>query len=293
MARFSQLRRNSVSQARKRDFARGAAVGLLTAALLAGATIQPIVPDSLLRTILGELSVDNSMKQTAAIASHARYPNSQGFFDAAEYVAARAREYGLQNVHIEHFPQSQPMWDQAEAELSVVAPVQRPIETVLAQHSADADLTAQLADSTDSGLRGKVVLTDREPEDGWRAVASQGAAAVISAASGEYFGRRTPPDAILWSMVGRTRAAFMISPKSAGDLRSLLQRGPVTVHLHAKARRTAPGAIGMVMGEIPGNQSGQDVVIAAHLDHQFPGANDNASGAGTLLELARTANRLI
>jgi hypothetical protein len=34
-------------------------------------------------------------------------------------------------------------------------------------------------------------------------------------------------------------------------------------------------------------------VIAAHLDHQFPGANDNASGSGTLLELVRTVNQLI
>jgi hypothetical protein len=298
MAQFSQLRRNSISQAGQRDFSRGAAIsrsGLLAclgAALLAGATIEPVVPDSLLRTILGELSVDNSMKQTAAIASHARYPDSQGFFDAAEYVAARAREYGLQNVRLERFPQPGPMWDQTEAELSVVAPVQRQIATVLAQHSADADLTAQLAESSGS-LRGKIVLTDREPEDAWRAVASQGAVAVISGASGEYFGRRTPPEAILWSLAGRTQVAFMISPKSAGELRSLLQRGPVTVHLHAKAKRTTPGAIGMVTGEIPGNRSGQDIVIAAHLDHQLPGANDNASGAGTLLELARTANRLI
>ena len=37
----------------------------------------------------------------------------------------------------------------------------------------------------------------------------------------------------------------------------------------------------------------QDIVIAAHLDHQVPGANDNASGSGTLLELVRAANHLI
>src|SRR5262249_49486175 len=31
---------------------------------------------------------------------------------------------------------------------------------------------------------------------------------------------------------------------------------------------------------------------AAHLDHQNPGANDNASGSGTLLELVRVAKRM-
>jgi hypothetical protein len=253
----------------------------------------PLVPDSLLRTIAGELSVDTALKETAAIAARARYPNSRGFFDAAQYVAGRAREYGLQNVRIERFAQSQPMWDEVESELSVISPAQRPIGAVLAQYSADADITAQLVDSSSKDLRGKAVLTDREPEEAWRTLGARGPVAVLSAASGEFFGRRTPPDAILWSTAARDKVALMISPRSGDELRALLQRGPVTVRLHAKASRTTPGAIGIVMGEIPGVESGRDIVIAAHLDHQKPGANDNASGSGTLLELVRTANRLI
>ncbi len=252
------------------------------------------MPDSLLRAILRELSVDNALKQTAAITSHARYPNSQGFFDAAEYVAGRAREYGLQNVRIERFPQSAPMWDAEEAELNVVSPAGERIETVLAQFSADADVTAQLVEASPAGrLRGNVLLTDDEPDIAARRLGGQRVAAIISDAAGEYFGRRTPPDAILWGRVPRNIAGLMISPHSGAALRDLLKRGPVTVHIRAKARRTAPGAIGMVMGEIPGAVRGQDIVIAAHLDHQFPGANDNGSGDGTLLELVRTLNRLI
>lgn len=194
---------------------------------------------------------------------------------------------------MERFPERQPMWDPAEAELSVVSPPARKLGAALAQYSADADITAELVEDSGPDLRGKVVLTDREPDDAWRALEGKGAAAVVSAASGEYFGRRTPANGILWSRVGRDQTALMISPKSGGELRSLLKRGPVTVHLKALAKRIAPGAIGMVTGEIPGTQTGQDIVLAAHLDHQFPGANDNASGSGTLLELARTVNRLI
>ena len=251
------------------------------------------MPDSLLRAILSELSVDNALKETAAIASHARYPNSHGFFDAAEYVASRAQAYGLQNVRVERFPQSQPMWDQLEAELSVVSPIEKPIAAVLAQHSADVDITGELVDGSRNDLRGKIVLTNGEPEEAWRALGERSPAAVISTASGEYFGRRTPPDAILWSMAAPGEVALMISPRSGDELRNLLRRGPVTVQVHAKARRDSPGAIGMVMGEIPGSEPGQDIVLAAHLDHQKPGANDNASGSGTLLELVRTVNGLI
>ncbi|HEY7386893.1 MAG TPA: M28 family peptidase, partial [Bryobacteraceae bacterium] len=234
------------------------------------------------------------MAQTATIAAHARYPNSQGFFDAAEEVAARAREYGLQKVGIERFPQNEPMWDQQEAALTVTSSSQK-IQAALAQHSADGDITAALvnADADHENLQGKVVLTDDEPAAAWRKLGKQGPAAIVSDAAGEYFGRRTLPDAILWSMAPRNVVALMISPHSGAALRKLLKSGGVTVHLVAKARRYSPGAIGMVMGEIPGAVSGQDIVIAAHLDHQFPGANDNASGSGTLLELVRTINHLI
>ena len=236
--------------------------------------------------------MENSLRQTAAIAAHARYPNSQGFFDAADYVAARAREYGLQNVRIERFPQTAAMWDEVEAALEITAPVQRKITAVLAQHSADGDVTGQLAEAG-ADLRGKVLLTDREPQAAGKSVGSRGPAALISAVTGEFFGRRTPPDAILWSPAPADAVAVMISPKDAADLRALLKRGPVTVHVHARAKRSSHGAIGIVMGEIPGAVRGKDIVLAAHLDHQFPGANDNASGSGTLLELARTVNRLV
>ena len=270
------------------------------------ADIEPLIPDSLLRTLLGELSADNALKQTAAIASHARYPDSQGFFDAADYVAARAGEYGLQNVRIERLPASEPMWDQEQALLEVVeqaapllnrtVPTAR-IPVVLAQHSADADVIAQLVDA-DAGapgekIRGSVLLTDEEPDVAWRRYRSRAPAAVISDAEGEYLGRRTLPDAIFWGMAGRDEVSLMISPRSGESLRKQLTLGTVRVHVDAKARRVTPGAIGIVMGEIPGEVSGRDIVIAAHLDHQFPGANDNASGSGTLLELARAANRLI
>ena len=184
------------------------------------------------------------------------------------------------------------MWDQVAAELAVESPLRKPVPTVLAQNSADGDVTAELVE--DSGdVRGKVALTDREPDQAWKALGRRGPAALLSAASGDYFGRHTPPEAIFWAMAPRDAVAAMISPKAAEELRALLKRGPVTVRLHARARRAAPGAIGMVMGEIPGTQRGRDIVVAAHLDHQLPGANDNASGSGTLLELLRAGNRLV
>jgi hypothetical protein len=291
MVSFRKIRRYPLSQTRARHFARLAAAACVVLGLGA-AEIEPLIPDSLLHKIAGELSVENALKETAAVASHTRYPDSQGFFDTAEYVASRAREYGLQNVHIERFPVSAPMWDAAEATLATVSPKPLEIPAVLAQRSASADVTAELTTDTGNDLGGKVLLTDQEPARIWRALGDRKPLAVLSAATGEYFGRHTPASGILWSEAPRGAVALMISPQDGEQLRSLAQSGPVTVRIHALAKSSSPGAMGIVMGEIPGAIGGEDVVLAAHLDHQLPGANDNASGAGTLLELARVVGKM-
>ena len=260
------------------------------------------------RAVLGEISVTNALAETAAIASRVRYPDSAGFFDAADYVAARASKYGLQNVRVERFPTARPMWDPEEAELEIVAPDRKMVATLsqvselLAQHSKDGDLTAELVDvgagvaASDyegKNVKGKVLLADGDPTPVWRAAAGRGAVAMVCATSGEYFGRRPPREAVFWGMAPPDALAMMVSPRQGDEFRGLMSQGPVTVRLHARGRRSGKGSIGMVTGEIPGEISGRDVVLAGHLDHQKPAANDNASGAGALLEMVRALNEAI
>jgi hypothetical protein len=97
---------------------------------------------------------------------------------------------------------------------------------------------------------------------------------------------------VSWGEAPSDALAFMISPKQGDELRGMMKRGRVAVRMRARSRRSEPGEIGQVMAEIPGEVEGQDVVLASHLDHQKQGANDNASGAGTLLEIARTIRAL-
>jgi aminopeptidase YwaD len=256
------------------------------------------VPDSLVRDILGEISTENAMRQTAALTARARYPRSQGFFDAAEYVAERAREYGLRNVRIERFPMKRPMWDAAEATLDLVAPESRRLAELrtspllLAQGSRDGDVTAELVEEGGE-VAGKIVLTSSEPERAWRTLGPGGAAAVVSAWRPDYFGRKPALDAVAWGEAPEDAVAVMISPKQGEELRAQLKQGAVTLRIHTRARRHSKGEIGQVMGEVPGELADHDIVLAAHLDHQLPSANDNASGSGTLLEVLRTLNRLV
>lgn len=85
---------------------------------------------------------------------------------------------------------------------------------------------------------------------------------------------------------------FVLSPAAGARLRRLL-KGPSPVVLEARVRAgLTDGRIENVTAAIPGTGKGE-VLLVAHLCHPKPSANDNASGCGTLLEVARTLQALI
>jgi hypothetical protein len=108
------------------------------------------------------------------------------------------------------------------------------------------------------------------------------------------------PDQVGWATIPRslipqgTRRPFlfMVSDRQARELRAQLEQGPVRVDVSV-ATQEPTGHLGIVSGVIPGTVAGEEVVLTAHLDHYKPGADDNASGSATLLELVRTYTTLI
>ncbi|MHA1711163.1 MAG: DUF4910 domain-containing protein, partial [Candidatus Freyarchaeota archaeon] len=87
---------------------------------------------------------------------------------------------------------------------------------------------------------------------------------------------------------------FSLSKRQGNHLRALLRRGK-TVKLRAKVdARLFPGKLEVVTATIPGaSKPEEEVLLMAHLCHPKPSANDNASGSGLLLEIARTIQALI
>jgi hypothetical protein len=69
------------------------------------------------------------------------------------------------------------------------------------------------------------------------------------------------------------------------------------IRFHAVVRAGQhPGSYEVVTATIPGSDAklkDQEIAFSCHLDHQRPGANDNASGCVTILEVARTLQKLI
>ena len=89
---------------------------------------------------------------------------------------------------------------------------------------------------------------------------------------------------------------FMVSLKTARELRERLEKGDrITLHAVVKAGQH-PGNYEVVTATIPGadaKRRDEEIAFSCHLDHQRPGANDNASGCVTILEVARTLQKLI
>ena len=141
-------------------------------------------------------------------------------------------------------------------------------------------------------VKGAVVLADGSMRAVWaQAVRQRGAVGVISAAPPASYTRPdVTPDVFQWGGVPYDEASkafgFMASRRVAERLKERLRAGPVTVKtvVETRFRLASPGRL--LVAEIPGRVRPEEhVMLVAHI--QEPGANDNASGCGTLYEMAR------
>jgi aminopeptidase YwaD len=181
----------------------------------------------------------------------------------------------------------------------------------LAEDSETAEVTAELVDLGDGtkesdyagkDVKGKLVLVSAQPgavQD--LAVGKFAAAGIVSYAQNQktaWSGENL--DAIRWGHLETFSTnktfGFMVSLRTArGFQERLAKGGKITLHAVVKAGQHA-GNYEVVTATIPGANPKlkvEEIVFSCHLDHQRPGANDNASGCATILEVARTLQKLI
>jgi len=181
--------------------------------------------------------------------------------------------------------------------------------------TADEGVTAELVDVRagtsakdykGKRVKGKIVLASGCAHTAHvEAVVKRGAAGVVTDTfEYEFPGVRQSidvPDARayrgIWptsDTVVKTRFGFSLSKRQGDELRAYLASGK-KVLLHAKVdAKLFPGKYDIVTATIRGSSKREEeVFLSAHLCHPKPGANDNASGSGMLMEIARTITALI
>jgi hypothetical protein len=267
------------------------------------------------------LSAEEAKSHVIAVSRFYREDATPGFHEAALYISAQARQYGLSDVHIETFPtdgvvrhfnmKTRYAWTPRGAALWLVNPELkladfRDATTHLATWSQGANVTAELvdvgggsaADFQGKDVRGKIVFTSSEPAAvQHEAVTMRGALGIVSWWSPP--ARASFPDEVNWLDVANNRLdevktfAFVLSRRQGEALRKRLQAGPVKIHAIVDAD-LGSGNLEVVNASIPGSDpAAGEIILSAHICHFSPSSNDDASGVGLLLELARTWKSLI
>jgi hypothetical protein len=220
-----------------------------------------LLKDRVTHALIQNSSGDLAHNYVSQFALWDRTRATPGFRAAAEWVAAQAKSFGLEQVRLEHFLADGrtryfgvtpgPAWRVKHAELWLAAPDNIRLTTYselpmsLARNSTSANVEAELVDvgvglaesDYQQNVRGKVVLSSSDPAVIFeKAVRQHGAAGIISywtvptvidspnRQPGEFV------DQVGWAGLPVADAgapqgfAFMISPRRAGELKRLLDK---------------------------------------------------------------------
>jgi len=260
-----------------------------------------------------------AMDVVAFMQQYWRLAANPGFNASIDHIRGRLVAANLPVVRADEYPNDGPAWDYSRGTLTIAGdptPVlsreQDRVSLAINSFSTAGAVTARLldvgagsaSDFTGTDVKGAVVLGDAGLGALWReAVRNRGAAGVISTQIPAYI---RPADAaamdeahkdvLQWGSVPydeKLKAfGFKASWRAATRLRDALRNDPSTsVRVEIESSfHTGPART--LAAEITGRTNpGERIVIVAHV--QEPGANDNASGSGTLLALALTLNDAI
>ena len=286
--------------------------------------LDPQLRDLLHEASSGEIAKDHVIQ----ISQYHRVQGSRGYRQSAEYVLEQLRGYGFSgtDAYVESAPsdgrivyqtwQSPSGWDIESAELRMVEPYDERIvgypevAMSLITYSNPGDVTAEVvwvgsgisdADYVGKDVRGKFVLaTGYGGEVHRNAVLKHGAAAVVVFLDDDR--AKEYPDMLAYTGMWPTTEeldgvtfGFNISNRQGERLRDMLMDGERVV-LSGKASGIGlePYFMDAVVARIPGTDpSGEELIICGHLDHPKESANDNGSGSGAMLDIARALRELI
>ncbi len=286
-----------------RRFRRVGSLALI--ALLALASTAYAVPSMPVHTqeFTKKVSAERIYQHIAKLADRddARIAGFEGEHRAADYIARELKKYGLK-VERQVFPFL--AFQDRGSEVQVVEPEARNLDSQTMTYSPATPEEGLRAELVYAGLgseeefaqvdaKGKIALIQRGEYTFYEKTQNAAKAGAVGAiifnnASGNINGTLGEPTDI---------PAASLSDAEGEALRALLEQGEkVTVTMKVDTVLKDSHSQN-VIGTIPGKKGGpfkerKTIVVGAHYDGvDTPAANDNASGTGTLLELARVLSK--
>jgi aminopeptidase YwaD len=305
-------------------------IAITAAALFFGhasfAAAQAGPADAHFALVRPRFDASHAMETVAYLDRFVRWPGNAGFDSSIMHVAAKlavagyveqsaAKPSDRLTYRIERYPMARPAWEPLDATVAIVGAGGKhtPVlafatnRNMLATNSfstpaggVNAELvrvSAATAAALDSAhVKGKIVVADGRLGQLFMLAVQRGAIGVLAYSMPKYTQPERYTHSIQFTSItyDSSKQAFgmPISFAAREQLNAALASGPVTLHVMTKSRFTQPATELAIVAEIRGSTLPDERwVWSAHV--QEPGANDNASGVGTLQEMARVAAELV
>ncbi len=287
-----------------------------------------LIEDEALEAIISETSGALALSHFRDLLAYSGFAPSLGSEQTADYVAAKAREFGLEDVRIEEFPsdgqkffwafRTEPWWEAKKGELLLLDETGETEERlasfdvhriVLGRFSRSASVTAELVD-VGSGLRpedyqgkdlrGRIVLASGPagPVHA-RAVWDHGASGVLVYRTADHIERpQLIGSAVIEPYLGPggepPAFVFSLSYRMGKTLSERLGAGEALKVRAEVEAETRAGHYSMVQAVLPGtNPELPEVWVQAHTNHRNTGGGNNLTGLGATLDLARSLSTLV
>ncbi len=298
----------------------------LAAMLIISATAaaQASVATAEFRLVRPRYDGARAFETVAFLDQFARWPGAHGFDASIDHIAQRLEQAGYVRqeratpadrltYRIERYPMNAPAWEATGAEVRVAgadAPVLqwKTNRNMLANNSFATPAGGVEAELIDVGaysaaamakvdVKGKIVMADgRVGQLFAEAVGKRGAVGVLAYALPAYLQPEKNRASIQFQSIPLDTVhrgwAIVLSTDARARLRAALAKGPVRLRVMTDVAWTPNAVERTVVADIRGSAAPDErFVFSAHV--QEPGANDNASGVGAQVEMARVAADLV
>lgn len=264
---------------------------------------------------------DNAYNTVAYVESRFRVAGNTGFNESIFRVEAELQKAGFVKektgeqeaaltYRIEKRPLRRPTWEPVDASLTLVgepAPLlrwktNRNMMAIYSGSTPAGGVEAEAvfvgrgrpADLEGKDLKGKILVGEGSVSALATAANQSGALGAVTYNLPEYTQPEKHPGSIQFSSIQTTNPALwgiLLSYSARERIRAAMAKGPVRLKV-VTAAKTYPSEELTIVANVRGvAKPDERFVFSAHV--QEPGANDNASGVGTLAEMARVTAALV
>lgn len=283
-----------------------------------------MLPEEIVRVVADTISGIKAKGYVQTISSFHRIQASSGIHDAIMYVKREIEDFPNVEIKLYEYPadgkttigtwEAVKGWEVKNGKLTLIEPEEKVLADYTAEpisliaHSTSINIESEVVyigkgmtpeDYQGKNVKGKIVLTEGTARHVHRiACIKHGAAGLLTfvpPSNQDEIASLRRYDAIWPSSdeAKKTTFGFALTQADGLKLRTFLNEGK-TVKVKAKVdARLVDGKTEVLTALIPGENRTKEFWIAAHICHPNPGANDNASGSGVLLEVLRVLTYLL